>query len=128
MWPPRAIVGLLTIIGLCLAVDHERRRTLLFGWPLLFNAPLFWVMFASEGRFYAAIPIALLTAAVPPLFEGRFYARLAARPWRTASVLACAAVLAVAAWPFHDWLLRADAFRYWTPFLDPAQSQLSGFK
>jgi hypothetical protein len=128
VWPPRAIVGLLTIIGLCVAVDHERRRTLLFGWPLLFNAPLFWVMFASEGRFYAAIPIALLTAAVPPLFEGRFYARLAARPWRTVSVLACAAVLAVAAWPFHDWLLRADAFRYWTPFLDPAQSQLSGFK
>ena len=37
-------------------------------------------------------------------------------------------VLAMAAWPFHDWLLRADAFHYWTPFLDPSQSQLSGFK
>ena len=85
-------------------------------------------MFASEGRFYSAIPIALLAAAVPPLFETPFYARLAARPWRAVSVLACAGVLAVAAWPFHDWLLRADAFHYWTPFLDPSQSQLSGFK
>jgi hypothetical protein len=128
VWPPRAIVGLLTIIGLCVAVDHERRRTLLFGWPLWFNAPLFWVLFASDGRFYGAIPIALLAAGVPPLFEGRFYSRLAARPWRTLSVLACAGILVMVAWPFHDWLLRADAFHYWTPFLDPSRSQLSGFK
>jgi hypothetical protein len=85
-------------------------------------------MFASDGRFYSAIPIALLVAAVPPLFEGRFYVRLAARPWRTLSVLACAGILAVVAWPFHDWLLRTDAVHYWTPFLDPSQSQLGGFK
>ena len=125
---PRAIVGLLTIIGLCLAAGHERRRTLLFVWPLFFNAPLFWVMFASEGRFNSAIPIALLVAAVPPLFEPQFYARLVARPWRTASVLAGVGMLAVAAWPFHDWLMRADAFHYWTPLLDPSTSPLSGFK
>jgi hypothetical protein len=124
----RVIAGLLTIIGLCVAAGHERRRTLLFAWPLFLNAPLFWVMFASEGRFYSAIPIALLVAAVPPLFEREFYARLVARPWRTASVLAGAGILAVSAWPFHDWLLRADAFHYWTPLLDPSTSALSGFK
>jgi len=128
MWPSRAMFGLLTIIGLCVAAGHERRRTLLFAWPLFLNAPLFWVMFASEGRFYSAIPIALLVAAVPPLFERQFYARLVARPWRTASVLAGAGILAVAAWPFHQWLLRADAFHYWTPLLDPSKSALSGFK
>jgi len=101
---------------------------LLFAWPLFFNAPLFWVMFASDGRFYSAIPIALLVAGLPLLFERPFYACLAARPWRTASVLAGAGILAVAAWPFHDWLLRADAFHYWTPLLDPSKSALSGFK
>jgi hypothetical protein len=126
--PPRIIAGLLTIIGLCLAVGHARARTLLLGWPLVLNAPLFWIMFESLGRFYSAIPIALLVAAVPPLFEREFYARLAARPWHTVSVLAAAGVLAVAAWPFHDWLIGADAIHYWTPLLDPSESTLSGFK
>jgi hypothetical protein len=128
VWPPRAMVALLTIIGLCVVAGHERRRTLFFSWPLFLNAPIFWLMFASEGRFYSAIPIALLVAGVPPLFERRFYARLAARPWHTISVVAGAAGLAVAAWPFHDWLMRADAFHYWTPLLDPSKSALSGFK
>ncbi len=127
-WPPRMIGGLLTVIGLCIAVGHERGRTLLLGWPLFFNAPLFWIMFESEGRFYGAIPIALLVAAVPPLFEREFYLRLAARPRRAASVLAGIGFLALSAWPFHDWLMRADAFHYWTPFLDPSHSALSGFK
>jgi hypothetical protein len=127
-WPPRMTGGLLTVIGLCLAVGYERGRTLLLGWPLFFNAPLFWIMFESEGRFYGAIPIALLVAAVPPLFEREFYLRLAARPRWALSVLAGMGVLAVSAWPFHDWLMRADAFHYWTPFLDPSQSALSGFK
>jgi hypothetical protein len=128
MWPRHAIFGLLTIIGLCVAVGHERGRTLLFAWPFFLNAPLFWVMFSSEGRFNSAIPIALLVAGLPPLFERRFYACLGARPWRTASVLAVAGVLAVATWPFHDWLMRADGFHYWTPILDPSKSALSGFK
>jgi hypothetical protein len=128
VWPPRAIFALLTIIGLCVATGHERRRTLFLSWPLFLNAPIFWLMFASEGRFYSAIPIALLAAGVPPLFEQRFYVRLAARPWHTLSVVAGAAGLAVAAWPFHDWLMRADAFHYWTPLLDPSNSALSDFR
>ena len=128
VWPPAAIGGLLTIMGLSVAVGYERSRTLLLAWPVFFNAPLFWVMFASEGRFYAAIPIALLASGLPPLFERGFYASLAARPRRTALVLAVAVFLAVAASPFHDWLLRADAFHYWTPLLDPSKSLLNEFK
>lgn len=127
-WPSKAILWLLTIVTLCVAVGYQRRRTLLLAWPLFLNAPLFWVMFASDGRFYSAVPIALLVAAVPPLFEEHFYGRLVARPWRTASVLACAALFAMTAWPFHDWLVRNDRFHYWTPFLDPSKSALSAFK
>jgi len=128
MWPQRVMLGLVTIIALCLAAGHERRRTLLLSWPVVLNAPLFWVMFASEGRFYSAIPIALLAAGVPPLFEPCFYARLAARPWHTLTVITSAAGLAAVAWPFHDWLMRADRLHYWAPLLDPSRSALIAFR
>jgi len=122
------VLPMLTIVALCVVVGHQRERTLLLAWPLFLDAPLFWIMFASLGRFYSAAGIGLLAAAVPPLFERSFYDRLAVRPWRTVSVLTCAGLFAVTAWPFHDWLLRNDAFHYWTPFLDPSSSTLSVFK
>jgi hypothetical protein len=125
---PGATLSLVAIMAVCVVTGYERRRTLLLAWALLFNVPLFWVTFSSLGRFYSAAPVAMLTAAVPPLFEKQFYASIVSRPWRTASVLACAAVVAIAAWPLHDWLLRRDAFHYWTPFLDPANSLLNGLK
>jgi hypothetical protein len=31
-------------------------------------------------------------------------------------------ILATAAFPIHNWLLRNDAFHYWTPFLNPTSS------
>jgi len=124
----RIVLPMLTIVALCVVVGHQRERTLLLAWPLFLDAPLFWIMFASLGRFYSAAGIGLLAAAVPPLFERSFYDRLAVRPWRTVSVLTCAGLFAVTAWPFHDWLLRNDAFHYWTPFLDPSSSTLSVFK
>jgi len=122
------VTALLTTLAVCLVTGYQRERTLLLAWPLVFNVPLFWVMFASLGRFYSGAGVALLAAAVPPLFERPFYASAYARPWRTASVLACAAVIAAGAWPFHDWLLRQDAFHYWTPLLQPSASPLSAFK
>jgi len=122
------VLPLVTIIGLCTALGYQRERTLLLGWPLLFNAPIFWVMFASLGRFYSAVGVALLAAAVAPIFERDFYAALRSRPRRVISVVACAAVFAIVAWPFHDWLLRQDGFHYWTPLLDPAASRLSALK
>jgi hypothetical protein len=81
------VLSMLTIVALCVAVGHQRERTLLLAWPLFLDAPLFWIMFASLGRFYSAAGIGLLAAAVPPLFERSFYGRLAVRPWRTLSVL-----------------------------------------
>jgi len=122
------VLSLATIVALCAAFGYQRERTLLLGWPLFFNAPIFWVMFASLGRFYSAVGIALLAAAVPPIFERDFYAALRSRPRRAISVVACAALFAIVAWPFHDWLLRQDGLHYWTPLLDPAASRLSAFK
>ena len=122
------IVPLLTVLLLCAVVGYERERTLLLAWPLFFDAPLFWIMFASLGRFYSGVGVALVAASVPPLFERSFYSAMAAQPRRAAAVLAAAAVFAVTAWPLHDWLLGQDAFHYWAPLLDPSRSSLSGFK
>jgi hypothetical protein len=36
--------------------------------------------------------------------------------------------LAATASPVYTWLLRNDAFHYWTPLLDPGFSRLAGFK
>jgi hypothetical protein len=115
-------LGFLTVIALAVTVGYQRPRTLLLAWPLTLNAPLFWIMQTSEGRYYAGAGIALLVAAVPLLFEKGFYEALVARHRAALAVLVSVAVLAVTAWPLHDWLARNDAFHYWTPFLDPSTS------
>src|SRR6185295_2280431 len=49
------VVPLVIVIALSLAIGYERRRTALLGWPMLFDAPLFWVMVASLGRGSGAV-------------------------------------------------------------------------
>jgi hypothetical protein len=122
------VMPLFAIIAVCLAVGHERERTLLLAWPVWFDAPLFWVMFASLGRFYSAAGVALIAAAVPPLFEVPFYKTIALHPVRAAAALLSIAVFAAIAWPVHRWLLGWDAFHYWTPLLDPARSLLNEYR
>jgi hypothetical protein len=124
-WIVLALVG---VAAMCIAVKHERERTLATGWPLILNAPLFWVLFASLGRFYSAAGVALVAAAVPPLLEPGFYRSIGGRPWRAAVVFIVIAIVAVGARAFDGWLLTRDSFHYWTPWLDPAQSPLSAFK
>src|SRR5262249_45612434 len=119
------VMSLVAVVAICVAIGHERERTLLLAWPLWFDAPLFWVMFASRGRFYSAAGVALVAAAVPPLFEAPFYKTIALRPVRAAVALACVGLFAAIAWPMHRWLLGWDAFHYWTPFLNPATSLLN---
>jgi hypothetical protein len=122
------VLSLLTVVALAVVIGYQRERTLLLAWPVFLNAPIFWVMFASLDRFYSAAGVALVAAAVPPLFERPFYASIVVRRWRALSVLACAAVFALTAWPIHDWLLANEALHYWTPLLDPSRSPLNLFK
>ena len=125
---PPIVLFLLTALALCIVNGFERRTVMLLAWPLALDAPFFWVMFASEGRFYGAVGVALLVAALPPLFDRGFYLFLLSRPWRSAGVLLAAGLFAVYRWPVHDWLLRNDAFHYWSPLLNPAHSLLIGMK
>jgi len=122
------VLSLLTVVAVCVAIGYERRRTLLLSWPVFLNAPIFWLTYSSLGRFYSAAGVALFVGSLPPLFESGFYRAVAARPWRTASVVACAAVFAATAWPLHDWLLGNDALHYWTPPVHPAPSRLAVLK
>ena len=116
------VLFLLTIIALAVAVGYQRARTLLLAWALFLNAPLFWIMQTSEGRYDGGVGVALIVSAVPLLFDKHFYEALAARQVATVAVLFGAGLLATTAWPLHDWLLRHDALQYWSPFLDPSQS------
>jgi hypothetical protein len=113
---------LLATVSLAIATGYERARTLLLAWPLFLNAPLFWIMQSSNGRYYGGVGVALIVSAVPLLLDRRFYGALVARYSVAATVLVGVAVLATAARPLHDWLFSNDAFHYWSPFLDASSS------
>ena len=117
-------VFLLAVVSIALAVGHARRRTLLLGWVLFLNVPIFWVVFASAGRFYAPGSVSLLVTAIPFLFDGGLYARLKQYPRRAAVVIACFGLFTVGGQRVEDWVLRHDAVHYWAPFLDPHDSSL----
>ncbi len=114
------VFALLCVVALGLTLPHEGRRTLLLGWPLFFNVTLFLLFFWDGMRHTAPVTAALFVTAIPVLAEPGFYRALASRRRRAASVVAAF----VAAWFVLRWadaaLLASDAWRYWTPFLDPA--------
>lgn len=114
------VVALLAVVTLCLVLPHEPRRALFLGWPIFFNLPLFLLFFSDGMRHVAPVTAALFVTALPPLLEGGFYRALVARRGRALAVVAAL----VAFWFGAHWanraLLASDAWRYWTPFLDPA--------
>jgi hypothetical protein len=119
-----AFLYLLGVVAVSLAVNHRPRRSLLLGWVLFFNMPLFFVMFESSGRFYPAAGVTLNVLAIALLFERELYARMARHPWRVAAVVACVVLLVVAGEPVERWIMTNDALHYWAPLLDPATSTL----
>ena len=112
--------ALLGVGALGLAVGPERRRTLLLGWPLLFNLPLFFLFFSDDMRHVAPSSASLLASALPPVLEPGFYRAL----WRRRRMTLAFAGLFVAGWylahGIDQALLSSDRWRYWTPFLDPS--------
>ena len=115
-----AVWALMAVVTLCLPLGHEARRTLLLGWPLFFNLPLFLLFFSDDMRHVAPCTAALLVTAGPPLFETGFYRALLRKRARALAI----GLAFLLAWPVTHWvdraLLASDALRYWTPFLDPA--------
>ena len=117
-------VLLLTAAAAALAVNHQRRRTLLLGWAVVLNMPVFFVTFASAGRFYPAAGVSLLVATVPLVCDRSFYASLARHPWRTAAVIVCVAAFVGGGSRVEQLVRTHDALHYWAPLLDPGRSTL----
>ena len=113
---------LVTAVIMSIAVGHQRRRSVLLGWPLLFDLPIFLVVFASAGRFAGPAGVSAVVAGVPLMFERGFYAQMRRHPWRAAVVLACAAGFALAAAPVEHFIVSHDALHYWAPLLDPSSA------
>jgi hypothetical protein len=115
---------LLTVLLVSLAVNHQRRRSLLLGWALFLNMPIFFLVFASTGRFYAAAGVSLLVVSVPLLFERDLYTQLRRHPWRAAAVIAGVLLFTAEGRRVEDVVLAHDALHYWAPVLDPSRSTL----
>jgi hypothetical protein len=117
-------IVLFTAMAAALAANHHRRRTFLLAWAVFLNMPMFFVAFASSGRFYPAAGASLVVAAVPLLCDAGFYKALARHPRRTAVVIACVAAF-LAGGSRVDALIEAnDTLHYWTPLVDPGRSTL----
>jgi hypothetical protein len=117
-------IVLLTVFGLALAVNHQRRRSLLLGWALVLNMPIFFLVFDSNGRFNTAAGVSLLVSAVPLLFEPGLYAQMRRHRYRVVLVLACAALFVTEGRRVEDWVRGNDALHYWAPILDPKHSSM----
>jgi hypothetical protein len=118
-------VILLATVAAAIAVNHERRRSILLGWPLFFNMPMFFIVYESSGRFYETASVAAVIAAVPLLAERGFYDQIVRRRRRAIAALACVAALTIGgAW--IEYVVRTnDALHYWAPLLDPRASTLA---
>ncbi|MFC1574220.1 hypothetical protein ACFL30_03470, partial [Candidatus Latescibacterota bacterium] len=119
---------LLTIALLSLVYRYRAKQTLLLGWSVFFNLPFFFLIYSSGGRFYPPHSVAMLAFSAPLLFDVNFYKHIVKRP----RPLIVIAVLSLCIYFFGESLDNAlinwDAFRYWTPFLDPADSVINILK
>jgi hypothetical protein len=117
-------VYLLALMLGALAVGYERRRVFLLGWAVFLNMPLYFVVWESNGRFYAPAGVALLTASVPLLFERALFRRFAQHPWLTAAVACGVAVVVYGSMPLDRWIVAHPGVHYWSPLADPHRSSL----
>jgi hypothetical protein len=119
------IWGFFAVMALSLATGHRRLQTFLLGWPVLLDMPLFFLVFASAGRFYSGVSVGMMAAVVPLVLDRSFYTALARQRRTAIAIIAGAILLALFGRTIDNALLRWDAFRYWSPVLDPAASKVA---
>jgi len=120
----RMFIVLTAVLSAAVVVDHQRRRSFLLGWVVFLNMPLFFIVYASGGRFYPAAGISLIVAAVPLLFERGLYVQMARYPWRVAVIAAGVVAVLAGGGPMERWIEANDSIHYWAPLRDPARSTL----
>lgn len=116
---------LLFVIFSSLLVKYKRFQTVLLSWIILFNVPVFFVFYSSDGRFYEAPNICLFIAALPLLFDREYYRKMYAEKLKF--ILGMFVVLIIIKFGFSldKYLIHSHDFRYWSPFLDPKLSTLN---
>jgi hypothetical protein len=115
---------LLAVMIIAIAVGHERRRSLLLGWPLFLSMPIYFVVWTSGGRFYPPANVAAIVAAVPLLADREFLRKIVSCRSRAAAAFVCVVVVLVVLKPIEMAILEHDAVHYWAPLLDPRGSSL----
>ena len=118
-------VYLLVAVWLSLILNYERRRSFFLGWVLFFNMPLFFIVYASAGRFYPPSGASLLLAATPLILDSGFYKQLYRRRWHTAVALLCVAAFALTGGWIDSKVRTSDTLHYWAPLLDPRASTIA---
>lgn len=100
-------------------------QTFILSWPVLFNIPVFFLFYASEGRFYAAPIISLIVASFSLLLDRGFYRKMITYWGKTAIVLIAFLSILWFGPSVDEYLIKNDKLRYWAPFLDPFKSTLN---
>jgi hypothetical protein len=85
---------------------------------------MFFLTFASGGRFYPAAGVSLVVATVPLLCDREFYAAMARRPKRVAVVIAFVTAFVAGGSRVEQLVTTHDRLHYWAPLLDPDRSTL----
>jgi len=118
------ILFCLTIILIALLTWHRPRRLLLLGWIVLFNAPIFFLTFSSQGRFYnTALPSLIVTTAVL-LADRAFYSSIVRRSLRAGIAISAGVFVWYFGMPLADWMAHSDEFRFKVQWADPERSTL----
>jgi hypothetical protein len=115
-----AVFALIVAIVLALALGHHSLRTFLLAWPLLFNLPLFLLFFSDGMRHVAPVSASVLVAGACLVLDADYYRRLWQRRRRAIGLTGVLLLAWIGAERLDQALLASDAWRYWTPFLDPA--------
>ena len=118
----------LAVIAVAVFTRYRPVMVLLLGWIVFFNAPLYFLVYSSAGRFYNVALAAVLLLTVLLLCDVRFYRTILKRPWAAGITVAVALAIALGGQKLDDYLIAADGFRFRAPFLDPAQSRLAVWK
>jgi hypothetical protein len=118
----------LAVIAVAVFTRYRPVMVLLLGWIVFFNAPLYFLVYSSAGRFYNVALAAVLLLTVLLLCDARFYRTILKRPWAAGITVAVALAIGLGGQKLDDYLIAADGFRFRAPFLDPAQSRLAVWK
>src|SRR3954469_19514781 len=115
----------LAVIAVAVAIRHRLLAILLLGAILFFDAPLYFLVYSSAGRFYNVALVALLLLTALLLCDPQFYRTIGKRPLAAGSAIALALAVGLGGQKLDDLMIASDGFRFASPFHASAPSRLA---